>query len=67
MFGSGQKRLFRTIVLCDEMMAHIVGAGAGIASAYCASKFAIRGLTQAAGMPFPGLPSCFMEFDEGLS
>ena len=36
-------------------MAHIVGAGSGIAAAYCASKFAVRGLTQAAGMPSLGV------------
>jgi NAD(P)-dependent dehydrogenase (short-subunit alcohol dehydrogenase family) len=53
MFGSGQKRLSRMMTICNDI-AHIVGVGAGIAAAYCASKFAIRGLTQAAGMPFPG-------------
>jgi NAD(P)-dependent dehydrogenase (short-subunit alcohol dehydrogenase family) len=33
-------------------MAHIIGAGGSMAAAYCASKFAVRGLTQAAGIPF---------------
>jgi NAD(P)-dependent dehydrogenase (short-subunit alcohol dehydrogenase family) len=39
------------IAICNDM-AHIIGAGGSIAAAYCASKFAIRGLTQAAGIPF---------------
>ena len=45
--------MFRTIAIFNDM-AHTVGAGAGIAAAYCASKFAVRGLTQAAGMPLLG-------------
>lgn len=47
-------------------MAHIIGAGVGIASAYTAAKFAVRGLTQAAGIPFSRFSSVFVGFDEGL-
>jgi NAD(P)-dependent dehydrogenase (short-subunit alcohol dehydrogenase family) len=45
---------------------HIVGAGAGIASAYCASKFAIRGLTHAAGTPFPTAGAFFSPWFYGF-
>ena len=34
-----------------------MGTGSDATPAYCASKFAVRGLTQAAGMPSPELPS----------
>ena len=37
--------------------AHVMGTGSDNSPAYSASKFAIRGLTQAAGMPSPELPS----------
>jgi len=39
--------------------AHVMGAGSDLAPAYSASKFAVRGLTQAAGMPSPELSSVF--------
>jgi NAD(P)-dependent dehydrogenase (short-subunit alcohol dehydrogenase family) len=64
MFGSGQKRSYRTIAICNDM-AHIIGAGTGIISAYSASKFAIRGLTQAAGMPFLVISSVLTDLTKG--
>jgi len=39
-------------------VAHVVRVGASIVSAYCATKFAIRGLTQAAGMISPSPSPC---------
>ena len=46
-------------------MAHIIGAGIDLISAYSASKFAIRGLTQAAGIPSLGFFSVFMDLTNG--
>ena len=63
MFGRRKKRWIRMIAIFNDM-AHIVGAGAGIAAAYCASKFAVRGLTQAAGMPSLGF-SMSVELTKG--
>ena len=64
MFGSRQKRSSCTIAIFNDM-AHIIGTGFDFISAYSASKFAIRGLTQAAGIPFFGFPSMFMDLTKG--
>ena len=63
MFGSRQKRSSCTITIFNDM-AYIIGAGFGIGAAYSASKFAIRGLTQAAGIPILGF-SVFMDLTKG--
>ena len=45
-----------------------MGAGAGIACAYSASKFAVRGLTHSAGRSFlvgPSLSGSWIFVDEG--
>jgi hypothetical protein len=61
MFGSRETRSFYMSAIRKDMpVTHVVGTGAGIVSAYSATKFAIRGLTQAAGMPLTELRSTFM-------
>jgi hypothetical protein len=52
MFGSRQTRLVGSFSeYAMTQLIHVTRAGASIVAAYGASKFAIRGLTQAAGMP----------------
>jgi NAD(P)-dependent dehydrogenase (short-subunit alcohol dehydrogenase family) len=48
----GRLSLFCTTV---TQLIHLLNAGAGIVPAYGASKFAVRGLTQAAGTSFAEL------------
>lgn len=51
MFGSRQTRSYLVFTICGNRVQSL-GVGSDIIALYSASKFAIRGLTQAAGTPF---------------
>lgn len=51
MFGSRQTRSYLVFTICGNRVQPL-GVGSDIIALYSASKFAIRGLTQAAGTPF---------------